>query len=174
MGWILDHHIAGSGGGLNGVGSAAVGDIDWMTSSPNLKLKSARQPLSAKHGPPVPGGVVHGVVHLVSQGHGLGLQVLPLRCGKCSRRRLNRQVPHPLKHFRDLFKAAVGGLQEADAVIGISHRHFQPSSNCTHRLDHGHARRVIGGLVDADAGGQLLHSLVHQATVLLERVRRNH
>src|SRR4051812_44290154 len=89
---------------------------------------------------------------------------------------LHTQVADTLQHRGDLVEGTLSRLDERDAVLGVALRLIDAADLRTHLLADREAGRVIGGTVDAVAGGKLLHRLGsvrrdrHQVAMRVERL----
>ena len=98
------------------------------------------------------------LVHLVLEGATLGAGVGAVG-------RLGGQLNHTVQHSVDLVQVALGGLNQADAILGVGAGGLQTGNLGLHLLADGQACGVITGPVDPEAGGQLLQRLCDSRVV---------
>src|SRR3954463_358142 len=76
---------------------------------------------------------------------------------------LDRQVAHALQDAVRLGERTFSGLHDRDAVLGVADGDLEATDLRAQALGDGEAGRVVGGTVDAEAGGELLQRLAHLA-----------
>src|SRR5690606_19869067 len=86
---------------------------------------------------------------------------------------LQGQIFHAERDIGDFIQSAVGSLQHADGVLGVTLSNGHAASLCSQTVGDLQTSSVVSGAVDAQAGAQTLHGSGQGAVVLAQGVLGN-